>query len=1152
MTPNNNLSVLPWYKDINLQNHRKSYAYGNIYPLFVSNKNFIPFQLQSPTSSDPISVVIVDKNGMGIMDITTQLYRAGLHIVPFTSFGYDIIVFNGASDINLNLPEGLYYAKLSRGVDIWYSEVFTIVNDISTYLKIEWEDVDDLVFDDGRIVYNTGFKNVLYLCSEIGKPEYEFEEEGENRDGYFFPEKQISEKTYKFTFLAPEYLCDVLRLVRMSDSVNIYKDGQVYDCDTFLITPKWQTQGDIAVVDAEFQCSTVIKKIGRAYVGAAPEEQTYLMGLSNSLANRENLIEVYGEDFIGEIELFDKTYAYYLLEKNPTDSLENFEKGTIHGETIFERSGTQSFLKLISNAYFTTNGYDAKSLVGNTGTGNYTVGLCILFNTLQSYDVWIWQAKGSNSALTGLYLRASDKKYVFRRVTSSGTVADVDSNTVAVPGKVNRIYCRYNWAANGKMEIWVNGILENFTNFQQPCLFNATDSDLIYLGSTRDASSFAPMKVAKFRVASVLLLDADIKNLSKFKQYYINMMDMASQAVYTVDDSWVLQFENKIISFTLPPDWSLGQYWLYLTDSDGRRSNKFPFSVIDLAMETGFIEDFTNPAAFKRRFQALHRQWGGKNGGVVEDNVYIGYDGSDKVLVLEAHGDNYTGSIQGADRFGNPAFDEFGNPITKRVGGVLVSRNYMGFGSIEILAKPIDQLGVASAFWNFHYQEVYEGDPRWEKYSGDYVRTGELQRGLKSQFNTFQHQNANTSGTDNSSVFLSDLANTTFTTGLKGDPSGNCIKYAGSIGYAIDFLNASVVNPLEDNFALSFWVKINAPPPTLNRRHNIISQGNAANSFGVQAFYQTPDHFEMQGIIRTSSDTLAFIGPNVVCNYGEWYHVCMTGNQTDTGNEISYFINGNKIDNSAKPAGIFWTQTWWRALQNIAMSGPAAGTVAKNMELSDVRIFNDYLTELEVSVLYGRPYFVGKLDFSYLGLHVSGDTEVGFYIVRNNEIDIEIPSHLLPHGDIESPSLLNAKFNTWRGELQNWNVGNWHNFEYWEEYRNNYRPMGIDITDGLYHKFRYDWYHDRVDFYIDDVLIISNKNFMEGINSYNIPETVTKFKVGLWFPSGSIKWAGPNANFDVLKMFVKQIKYTPFPEENINFLKKVGETYPTIGVKNLR
>jgi hypothetical protein len=30
-----------------------------------------------------------------------------------------------------------------------------------------------------------------------------------------------------------------------------------------LITPKWQEQGDLAIVEAEFETDTVIKKIGR-------------------------------------------------------------------------------------------------------------------------------------------------------------------------------------------------------------------------------------------------------------------------------------------------------------------------------------------------------------------------------------------------------------------------------------------------------------------------------------------------------------------------------------------------------------------------------------------------------------------------------------------------------------------------------------------------------------------------------------------------------------------------------------------------------------------------------------------------------------------------------------------------------------------------
>ena len=109
-------------------------------------------------------------------------------------------------------------------------------------------------------------QNVVYLPTQVGKPEYDFQEEGEKRDGYFFPEKQTSEKIYKFSFLAPEYLCDAMRIIRMSDHVQITSRGETYSADSFLITPKWQEQGDLAGVEAEFETDTVIKKIGRGVV----------------------------------------------------------------------------------------------------------------------------------------------------------------------------------------------------------------------------------------------------------------------------------------------------------------------------------------------------------------------------------------------------------------------------------------------------------------------------------------------------------------------------------------------------------------------------------------------------------------------------------------------------------------------------------------------------------------------------------------------------------------------------------------------------------------------------------------------------------------------------------------------------------------------
>ena len=269
MTQNNNISVLPWYNTLGEQNHRKSYAYGAIYPLIAPANILLPFQIMRTTRSNGItSVMLLDKTGTTVANITQPMIEAGLQIVRFQTLGYDVILYPATLPMPINMLDGIYYMRLSDGVQTWYSEMFTVVQDVSGYVKVQWWDIENLVFDAGQIVYtNPSYKNTLYLCTELGKPEYEFEEEGQDRDGYFFPEKQISTKKYKCTILAPEYLCDVMRFIRMADYIRVRdKYGNVYNCDTFLITPKWQTQGDLASVEIEFKTDTVVKKIGRGYL----------------------------------------------------------------------------------------------------------------------------------------------------------------------------------------------------------------------------------------------------------------------------------------------------------------------------------------------------------------------------------------------------------------------------------------------------------------------------------------------------------------------------------------------------------------------------------------------------------------------------------------------------------------------------------------------------------------------------------------------------------------------------------------------------------------------------------------------------------------------------------------------------------------------
>lgn len=275
MIPNNNLSVLPFYTSLDQQNARKWWLYGRVYPLYCPAGFLLPFQIITEhtdlTASNISGATIYDANtDQQVAGITTEI-RNGITKKEFASLGYDVWVFPGQLPVINALQNGRYYLLITWGSwqIVRVSEIFTIVNDIQPYLKITWWDVEDFTMDAGTIVYtNPAFKNVLYLKADIAKPEYPFEEEGETRDGYFFPTKQISEKRYRFSFLASEYLLDVMRFIRMADFAEIEYHGQTYSLDTFLITPEWEDNGDVAAVEAVFDTATVAKKIGLGYVKA--------------------------------------------------------------------------------------------------------------------------------------------------------------------------------------------------------------------------------------------------------------------------------------------------------------------------------------------------------------------------------------------------------------------------------------------------------------------------------------------------------------------------------------------------------------------------------------------------------------------------------------------------------------------------------------------------------------------------------------------------------------------------------------------------------------------------------------------------------------------------------------------------------------------
>lgn len=270
MLVNNNISPLCFYDDINLQNHRRDYAYGAIYPLVVHRNNLMPFQaiLHSDivlTSLDYVKLYSINSIDEAV-DITESLYEGGMALYNYESFS--LLKYKGNFQIPEIKYEGQYYLKVAfdeaeyGDTRTYYSEVFTVKNNVDDFIYLEYGNPYNFELTGGLIDFSDNFKFKCYLPTQVGKPEYSYEEEAVTRMGYTFMKSQVSKKTYKFTAIMPEYLCDALRVVSLCADRQIISNKQIYRPLTFSMDVEWEEQGDLASVECEFETDNIISNIG--------------------------------------------------------------------------------------------------------------------------------------------------------------------------------------------------------------------------------------------------------------------------------------------------------------------------------------------------------------------------------------------------------------------------------------------------------------------------------------------------------------------------------------------------------------------------------------------------------------------------------------------------------------------------------------------------------------------------------------------------------------------------------------------------------------------------------------------------------------------------------------------------------------------------
>lgn len=260
-----NPTSLAFYSDLSQQSHKLSYAYGGKFSLISPVNRFLPFQLILPPNTAALSAATVVSLAGGTTNVTSHFSSAVLSDYS----DYKVFRYDGSTNLGSSLPIGFHYLELNFGGAKMYSEIFNCLQSVRAddTIQISYWDTSDFIFEHtlGRIVYNGTYQNKIYVPSKLAKPEYRIEEVIEERDGFKFIEKQIQKKVYRFSFLAPEYLCDVLSLVPLHDSVVITYNNRIYPVYDILFTPTWTDDGFLANVDVEFTTDAIVKKIGKVF-----------------------------------------------------------------------------------------------------------------------------------------------------------------------------------------------------------------------------------------------------------------------------------------------------------------------------------------------------------------------------------------------------------------------------------------------------------------------------------------------------------------------------------------------------------------------------------------------------------------------------------------------------------------------------------------------------------------------------------------------------------------------------------------------------------------------------------------------------------------------------------------------------------------------
>ena len=266
---------LRFYESVSYQNRFKLGASVRVFKLYCPVNRILPFQIKTESSEPDIS-------GMSLVSIETGQATNVFGLLPNGQLRTYMVgeskYFVHYGNVNLNIPttEGEFYLEVTNGQSTWYSEVMTmksfsydIMGEGCILTRIEyWATCDiDEIFYRGPLLGHPQYKNVIYLDVEPGKPNYLYEEEGEeDGDKVFVADLKTLQKEYYLQTPMPQFVTDALTLLPMhvgrKGVVEVMTNrGYLSRIDRVRVEPEWQRANGVwAMTDIFLITETVLSE----------------------------------------------------------------------------------------------------------------------------------------------------------------------------------------------------------------------------------------------------------------------------------------------------------------------------------------------------------------------------------------------------------------------------------------------------------------------------------------------------------------------------------------------------------------------------------------------------------------------------------------------------------------------------------------------------------------------------------------------------------------------------------------------------------------------------------------------------------------------------------------------------------------------------